>query len=566
MADNITLNPGTLGDTVAADDVSGVKHQRVKMEFGADGSATDVSDANPLPIHIEEQHTNIESSTANLASGANYTTAWFDGQHQGLNYTLVAVADKDGTVEHEESIDGSTVAWSHETPYVSGEQYRVHHDSFARYSRFRFTNTAGTSQTSFKFSVIQAISPQTPVNAYAYEIDTTTTPLAGNASYTSKTFNTKTGGPALTFVCVSDQAGTLYLDESVNNVTWDSTASASYPGGGYVFNEMHTGHANFFRIRMVNGSSGQSYFRMQTIQRANGIPWMIKLDPNQAAVTQGSDAPWTVSGEKSNNASAVAGDNVPAITHICQASVPTYVDGRLVLPTTTTTGDTRVTLDGETVVLAAGSAAIGKLAANSGVDIGDVDVTTLPAVTIAASQTLATLTTCSTVTTVSTLTGGAVAHDAVDSGNPVKIGGRAESSLATATLVADADRIDFCGDLDGVQHVRPYCSGGDNIAERIADTGGTSTAFTNFGATTSTRNYITTIAIFNSSATDGYVDFRDGTAGTIIFTAPAPKGGGSVITFPVPLRQPTVNTALAYDVSGAITTVYISVVGFKSKL
>ena len=34
---------------------------------------------------------------------------------------------------------------------------------------------------------------------------------------------------------------------------------------------------------------------------------------------------------------------------------------------------------GETVGLAAGTAAIGKLAANSGVDIGDVDVTSLPA-------------------------------------------------------------------------------------------------------------------------------------------------------------------------------------------
>ena len=41
--------------------------------------------------------------------------------------------------------------------------------------------------------------------------------------------------------------------------------------------------------------------------------------------------------------------------------------------------DGKVTLDSEAVVLGAGSAAIGKLAANSGVDIGDVDVTSLPA-------------------------------------------------------------------------------------------------------------------------------------------------------------------------------------------
>ncbi|MER9355574.1 hypothetical protein NKI61_20090 [Mesorhizobium sp. M0514] len=39
MADNVTL-PGT-GDDVAADDIGGVKHQRVKVSLGADGSATD---------------------------------------------------------------------------------------------------------------------------------------------------------------------------------------------------------------------------------------------------------------------------------------------------------------------------------------------------------------------------------------------------------------------------------------------------------------------------------------------------------------------------------------------
>lgn len=41
--------------------------------------------------------------------------------------------------------------------------------------------------------------------------------------------------------------------------------------------------------------------------------------------------------------------------------------------------DIKVTLDSEAVVLGAGSAAIGKLAANSGVDIGDVDVTSIAA-------------------------------------------------------------------------------------------------------------------------------------------------------------------------------------------
>lgn len=50
MADNTTLNVGTLGDVIATDDIGGVKHQQVKIEWGIDGTATPVSTANPLPI------------------------------------------------------------------------------------------------------------------------------------------------------------------------------------------------------------------------------------------------------------------------------------------------------------------------------------------------------------------------------------------------------------------------------------------------------------------------------------------------------------------------------------
>lgn len=41
MADNTTLNSGSGGDTIASDDIGGVKHQRVKLSVGADGSASD---------------------------------------------------------------------------------------------------------------------------------------------------------------------------------------------------------------------------------------------------------------------------------------------------------------------------------------------------------------------------------------------------------------------------------------------------------------------------------------------------------------------------------------------
>jgi len=49
MADNVGYTPGA-GAVVAADEIAGVLHQRVKLGVGADGVAVDVSTANPMPV------------------------------------------------------------------------------------------------------------------------------------------------------------------------------------------------------------------------------------------------------------------------------------------------------------------------------------------------------------------------------------------------------------------------------------------------------------------------------------------------------------------------------------
>ena len=49
MADNVTT-PVADGTILAADEIGGVKWPRTKLAFGADGAATDVSSANPMPV------------------------------------------------------------------------------------------------------------------------------------------------------------------------------------------------------------------------------------------------------------------------------------------------------------------------------------------------------------------------------------------------------------------------------------------------------------------------------------------------------------------------------------
>lgn len=161
---------------------------------------------------------------------------------------------------------------------------------------------------------------------------------------------------------------------------------------------------------------------------------------------------------------------------------------------------------------------------------------------------------------------GTVAHDAADSGAPVKVGAKAESAVSTATMVADGDRTDVYADIDGILMVRSDRPLGDLLSERLSNTDGTSTASTVFGATASTRNVITGYSVYNASATAGYLDFRDGTAGSILWTVPLPATGGANFAIPSGIFRTTANTALAIDVSAALTTVYISITGFKSKV
>ena len=49
MADNVAITAGA-GTNIATDDIGGVHYQRVKVTYGADGSATDPSSTAPFPI------------------------------------------------------------------------------------------------------------------------------------------------------------------------------------------------------------------------------------------------------------------------------------------------------------------------------------------------------------------------------------------------------------------------------------------------------------------------------------------------------------------------------------
>lgn len=162
------------------------------------------------------------------------------------------------------------------------------------------------------------------------------------------------------------------------------------------------------------------------------------------------------------------------------------------------------------------------------------------------------------VATLSGTLGGDVANDAVDSGNPVKIGGKALS--ANPTAVASGDRVNALFDLQGRLVVA------NTIPEALVR--GVSSAITGTSDTaviaaqgSGIRIYVTHIQIFNSHATVAtQVNIKDG-ATTIYSAYVTAAGGQTSITLPSPLRL-TANTALNAANVTTGSNVIVSASGF----
>lgn len=75
--DNVLINAVTTpgGATIATDEVGGVQHELVKVEFGSDGVATMVDAANPLPVTDLGQQTDALTDAELRASAVPVSLA-----------------------------------------------------------------------------------------------------------------------------------------------------------------------------------------------------------------------------------------------------------------------------------------------------------------------------------------------------------------------------------------------------------------------------------------------------------------------------------------------------------
>lgn len=159
---------------------------------------------------------------------------------------------------------------------------------------------------------------------------------------------------------------------------------------------------------------------------------------------------------------------------------------------------------------------------------------------------------------------GDVAHDGVDSGNPVGIGGIARTANPTAVAALDRVKAWFTTlgklivqlnaprELVVIQHTQIASSS----SETTILTAGAAGVF----------HDITAFTITNQTATAVNVTIKDATTGTtrMIIALPAAAGGGWAQSFPVPIPQAAAANNWTATLSSAAVTVNVFVQAIKT--
>jgi hypothetical protein len=278
MADNVAYTPGS-GATVAADDIGGVLHQRVKISVGADGAAADLAPgqaamANSLPVALASDQSALAVTVATIPSHAVTNAGTFAVQAaeaDGANVTLGAKADAKSTATDATAISAMSVL----------KQVSASAQLSATAAKQPALGTAGTA--SADVITVQGVASMTPVSAVTPQVtvdltvtrpadtttyavndalsDSTSAPTSGGFTFTNaarlsggagtilEAFITSTNDPAALL------QGELWLfDQAITNVNDNAAFSIS---DGDVVNAV--GVIPFTMASTMNGSGNNSY-------------------------------------------------------------------------------------------------------------------------------------------------------------------------------------------------------------------------------------------------------------------------------------------------------------------
>lgn len=394
MADNVSITEGS-GKTIATEDVSSVQHQKVKIEFGGDGVATMVSATDPLPVSATIDTTGLATTTTDTNTGtiAGDTTS-IDAKIPALGQALAAAsvpvvltaaqittltppaaitgfatsAKQDTIIGHVDGVEtllgtidsklggtltvtggGGGVEYTEDAAApadpIGGALIMVRDDVLSAQTTTDGDNIAarGTDKGELYVKHVDAI-PVTD-NGGALTVDgTVAVTNAGITTIAGAVSGAEMQVDVLTMPTVAvTQSGTwdeVGINDSGNSITVDN-AQLSVVGTGT--------EATAMRVTIASDSTG-----------------VLSVDDNGGALT--------VDGTVTANLAAGT-NNIGDVDILSIAAGDNNIGNVDIVSGTITTVSTVTAVTSITNALPAGTNAIGKLAANSGVDIGDVTLT-----------------------------------------------------------------------------------------------------------------------------------------------------------------------------------------------
>lgn len=506
MANNYVTNPGVGGLTYASDeDGSTVHWPYVKLVFGADDTQTIVAAGNPLPVTLisESLSGNLDVNLA--ASGITLNTS----------SAITSVVPGTGATNLGKAEDAG-----HSSGDVGVMPLAVRSDSDGT-----LVGTDG-DYAPLQVDANGYLKVEIFDGGGSHTIDGTVTANAGSGTFTV----TDAGD----FVLAAND-GVDIGDVTINNGS--GAGAVNIQDGGNTITVDGTVAVSSITTAVVPGTGATNLGKAEDEAHTGG-------DTGVMALAVRVDADTSLVGTSGDYAPLIVDANGYLKVEIFDGGGSHTVDGTVTA--NAGTGTFTVTDDGSFA-----------LAANSGVDIGDVTINNAAGASAVNVQDGGnSLTIDGTVTAV-----GDVAHGSADSGNPIKAG--AVAYTANPTAVDSGDRVNIYADDLGRLVTQPFVPRDLSVQNTITLTSTTETTL--IAAAASTFHDIVWLFLSNSSATQVVVSIRDSTAGTIRLNVTlAASGGGAQIALPVQLTQATVNNNWTAQLSGAVSSVYITAIAVKN--
>lgn len=600
MADNVDITQGT-GTTIAADEISGVKFQRIKLTIGADGvNDGDISAANPMPVSVASVALPTGASTAAKQDTGNTSLASIDGKIVAVNTGAVTVAASalptGASTAAKQPALGVAGTPSADVISVQGAASMtpllVDASATTQPVSGTVTANAGTNLNT-SLLALEAGGNLAAISASASVLDdwdesdrAKVNPIVGSAGVA--------GGSGV--VGATTQRVTLATDvalptgtNSIGQVTANAgtnlnTSLLALEAGGNLaliaasasvlddWDESDRAKANIIVGQAgVTGGAGNTDAATQRVviatnqatvpvsQNASTVPAATTMQ--SAATANGNGTSLNVQGFATAILDIVSSPSMSGGTTInfeispddtTWVAVLAHMMGAAGVLGSTTTAD------GEFRINCAGFKSI--RARISAYSAGTITVKGYATVVAGAGTTVAL--SASTAAIGSVIAAGDVANAASDSGNPVKIGGIAKT--ANPTAVTDGQRVNALHDKLGkavvVGSIRDL-----KVVQQTTITSSTAET-TVVTAVASTFLDVYGVIITNTSATVTKVTFKDSTAGTtrFVFEIPATDSRGFMLPESGAVPQATVNNNWTATCGTSVSAIEITMLAVKN--